>query len=327
MQKLFCLITGDDYEMLKQDTPASRKKVALLACSLMIPVLIWFFITFLMAKTVLHHSSHTAVLAAVVFAAVVFFIEKCIIMADGSRRLAAFRIGLGCVTALLGALCMDEVFFQGDIDRQLAKNNETEIQEAMRKLESAYQPEFGRTDDEIALKYRVWQQSLADVKAEADGSGGSGRSGVHAITKLKRQIAAQHESEYEKTKAELMTLQQKLDNEKKLAAANLAATFNDHSLLLRIKALFNLVASDYYMLAIYIIFTLFFFFLEFLVVILKMCSKETNYERRVRLIEEIGEKRMTLLGQSEAMYDMGLYHPVGEEARATLRKPPHSLFN
>lgn len=326
MQKLFCLITGDDYQMLTQETPASRKKVALLACSLVVPVLIWLIITFLMAKAVLGYSSYSALVAALLSAVIIFVIEKSIIMADGSRWLAWFRIGLGCVTALIGALCMDEVFFEGDIDRQMAAGNEAEKQAVMAGVEQRYQPLFEDMNQQIAVKYAAWQQALADEKAEADGSGGSGKSGVGAIAKLKQQIAAQNEAEYGKAKAALAALREKTDREKETAAADLAATFNDHSLLLRIKALFNLVFSDIYMGVIYFIFTLFFFFLEFLVVILKLCSKETNYERRVRLIEEIGEKRMRLLGQSEAMYDMGQYHPVGESSRGLLRKGQASVF-
>ena len=58
--------------------------------------------------------------------------------------------------------------------------------------------------------------------------------------------------------------------------------------LIRIKAMFQLIAENKSMRAVYVIFTLFLFFIEFLVVIIKLCS--TNY-----INEDIEKARESLL--------------------------------
>jgi len=42
MLKFYSFILGEDYALLKADTPESRKKVSALATVIFIPVIIWF---------------------------------------------------------------------------------------------------------------------------------------------------------------------------------------------------------------------------------------------------------------------------------------------
>jgi hypothetical protein len=67
---------------------------------------------------------------------------------------------------------------------------------------------------------------------------------------------------------------------------------------------------------------LFLFFLEFLVVVFKMCSEETNFERRVKLIERIGSERMNRIeNKDSSLFDpRDIYHET-MEAKSALRKP------
>ena len=69
-------------------------------------------------------------------------------------------------------------------------------------------------------------------------------------------------------------------------------SFHENGLLLRIKAMFDLLRNDIWMDVVYILVTLILFVLEFIVVIMKLKIPKTNYERKVELIEKIGEERI-----------------------------------
>ena len=100
-----------------------------------------------------------------------------------------------------------------------------------------------------------------------------------------------------------------------------AVTFRENALLTRIKALFTIVVKDSYMLVTYILFTLLMFFFEFLVVILKLTWQKTNYERKIEMIEEIGQKRMEFLMRKDSpINDPGYFLPQLEESRKVLNK-------
>lgn len=326
MLKLYCFITGDDYDLLKNETPASRKKVALLATSLAVPVLIWFIVTILMVSQVLNHSLLTAVFSGLFAAAIIFVIERGIIMSGVSKVIGIFRIALGFVVAILGAVCLDEVIFKEDIEQQLVKDFNVEIQEEQAKVAREYQAKFSAQEEQTRLKYDAWQRALEDAKRESDGSGGSGTKGVHSITRLKLQIASQNEKDYQKEQAALAALKAEVDSERNKIKEKLEAAFSKHSFLHRIKAMFNLIKNDTWMLLIYSLMTAFFFFLEFLVVILKLFMDETNYERKVQLIEAIGVERMKLLSKNEPRVDPGNWHPKAQQAKRLLKRAQPSLF-
>ncbi len=327
MLRLYCFISGDDYNLLKNDTPASKKKVALLATSLAVPVLIWFIVTILMVSHVLNYSMAAAVVSGVFAASIIFVIERGIIMSNSSKVIGAFRIALGFVVAILGAICLDEVIFKEDIEQQLVKDFQAEVQTELEKVSQQYQEKFSAQEERTRVKYASWQSALDDAKREADGSGGSGAKGVHGITRLKLQIASQNEQDYQAEQTALASMKADIESERTKIKEKLEATSSNHSFLSRIKAMFNLIMNDAWMLMIYSLMTAFFFFLEFLVVIFKMFMDETNYERKVKLIETIGMERMKLIGNNEPRKDAGAWHPKAKKARTMLKDSPPSLFN
>lgn len=104
-------------------------------------------------------------------------------------------------------------------------------------------------------------------------------------------------------------------------------SFNEHALLIRIKALFQLVSEDGYMLTIYVLFTLLMFFFEFLVVILKLTWKKTKYERRLEVIESTGQKRMEFIQSNHNLFnDPGYYLSQLSRERESLNRNT-SLYN
>jgi hypothetical protein len=82
------------------------------------------------------------------------------------------------------------------------------------------------------------------------------------------------------------------------------------------------------MMGFYILVTAILFVLEFLVVVLKVTMGKTNYERRLELIEEIGQKRMEKVRQHDLRYfEAGKVNPDYLQAFANLEKSKASIFN
>ncbi len=308
MLKLFCRITGDDYNLLVKDTPESRKKVAALGSILFVPVIIWFAIGFLLATQTLDKTFLQGFIIAIVLAFLIFLLERNILMANGNKSIYWFRIILGTVIALLGAVFLDEIIFHDDIEHQLSKMRDERIISETDEVERNYAPQLVAVEREVEQKYLAWQELAAEANREADGTGGSGIKGVNAITRIKLDAADINREEYENARMRLEILRQNIESRKNEIRIN--SDSMSEGLLLRIKALFDLVFSDIYMGMIYLIFSAFLFAMEFLVVLMKNGWKKTNYERKLELIEEIGRKRMEkLLRNDETIYEPLNFQP------------------
>jgi len=326
MLKFSCFITGEDYEMLRKETPKSKKKVNALATTVMIPVMMWFVNGYLLMYHILESSRLISLITALFCAILIFLVERNIVMSKGKLAFI-MRILLGAVIAFLGSISLDEVVFKKDIDQQMAQNKLTAIYTEKDNINSQYESQRNLLMDDINKKYEVWNNALESAKKEADGTGGSGQSGVHGITRLKLQIAQNKEADYLKQQENLKQLDVKIEDEKEKAVKKVEANFANNALLQRIKAMFALIKSDGWMQFIYILFTAFLFFLEFIVVITKISWSETNYERKVELIEQIGQKRMAKFYIDDAnRFETGTVYPMHSVARTALKKVSSSSF-
>jgi hypothetical protein len=215
-------------------------------------------------------------------------------------------------------MAIDEVVFKNDIDISVAAIKEKTILDARRQKEFQFLQEhnYSGIEKKINDAQNSYDITEASTLSEADGTNGSKTRGMGAIAKLKNE-KTQHRKAI---LTSLITDKSKLDLKKtesvdkaELVASN---SFKENALLIRIKAFFQLVKSDSYMLVIYILFSLLLFFFEFLVVILKLTWKKTNYERKLEMIEKIGQTRIEyLLKRESPLSDPGNYIPQLELAR------------
>jgi hypothetical protein len=328
MLKFACKITGDDYQMLKSETTPSRKKVIALAIAVFIPTLMWFITGFLMVYSVFEKPLVMALIAGFVAATMIFIIEKLVVMSTGSKLLVIFRLILAFLVAAIGSIFLDEVIFEKDITQQMAINRDKMVAEKKNEVLLAYNDQDAAMNKLMQEKYEAWQQSLKIAESEADGSSGSGIKGVHAITRLKLANAATNQTDYLQAKNDWENLKAEKTAEQDKATAGVITNFENKALLQRIKAMFDLVKSDRYMMVFYILVTAILFTLEFLVVVFKVTMGKTNYERRLELIEEIGQRRMEKVRQNDLNhFEAGRYRPEYRKAMETINNSRASLYN
>lgn len=327
MLKYYSLIIGESPEYTKSFQPASKRKIALYANCMMVPVILWFINTFLLVNHVLEGSLFSAIVAAIIAGFIIFLIERAIIMSNGSKSIFWFRILLGFIIASLGSISMDEVIFKHDIDNQVTKYKQNEINNAVKNVEEDFTLKIANQQAIVAQKTMEWNQALKDAKSEADGTGGSGRKGVDGITKIKMSIASKLESDYNAENLKLSALQSNLETERNNTKLKAESEFNGNALLIRIRAMFDLIAQDKFMMGVYILFTLFLFCLEFLVVLIKAGSKNSIDEDLEKAREALlRAKTQKTLDRSELFYKPENFVTSVQQANAMMKQNSLTIF-
>lgn len=327
MLKLFCLITGDDYNLVSVETPASKKKISALATVLLIPVTTWFVIGFAIGKTILKLPTLNSFCIGICTASIIFIVERVIVMSGTNRWLVGLRIFMGLLIAILGSVFIDEVIFEKDIEQQVFIDRQELIESARGRVSAQYDAAIVNAKARTADTYQQWFQALEDAKQESDGSGGSGIRGIHSIAKLKLDISRQLEENYVTAKSELSQLETKLEADLAATESSMIQNISGNSMLFRIKSLFKLVLSDNWIMAIYSLFTILLFIIEFIVIIMKYSLVETNYEIRVAAMETVGRRRLTAITDR----DLRCFDPTEStepvlKAERTLERANPTLF-
>jgi hypothetical protein len=276
MSKIYSILIGENPKYTTTFQPASKRKIALYANCLMIPVILWFINSYLLISHVLQGSIFIAILTGFIAAFIIFLIERAIIMSNGSKPIFWFRIFLGFIVASLGSLSFDEVIFKNDIDHKMSSYQDEVISSAVQKVNDEYKPIFENQGNIVNVKYKEWQKRLDDINKEMKGlPGSSGKSGKGSITQENIRIASLLQADYETEKDKLAVLSDSFAKDKLAAKDKAIAGFNNNALLIRIRAMFDLLGEDVFMLSVYILFTLFLFCLEFLVVLIKIGSQNS----------------------------------------------------
>ncbi|MBK7970962.1 MAG: DUF4407 domain-containing protein [Bacteroidetes bacterium] len=328
MLKFSSKITGDDYNMLVNDTPASKKKVVMFANALFLPVILWFLTGYGMATQIFQMSMTHGLIAGAVAGFIVFLIDRSIILAECCGTISFVRILLGFFVASIGSIIIDEIVFKEDIDHHLAQTLDVKVDSERAKVEADYEARLTEAKQKSDIAFHDWKKGVQDVKNESDGSYGTGKYGNGKVTALKNALADKQYLEYQSRNSDLENLQLATDAEKDSAEQRIRASFGEGMLLNRIKATFELVFSDWAMGILYFIFTGLLMMVEFLVVILKMKHPKSNYDRKVKMIEQIGAARINkIASQDQIWFEGGGNHPKVVQTRSILDKIPPAFLN
>lgn len=295
------MITGDDHEILKGDTPASRRKVALFAMSIMLPTLLWFILGTLMISKLLNGNTGGALLTGAICALTIFIVDRSIIMSNGGKAIAMFRIILALSVSLIGATILDEIIFKNDIDQHLEFVQRQEASMELTGLDSIWNDKIIAQKNKVESNYRDWDSAVRRMQLEVTGRKGTGITGYGNVTKALMISADQYRRIYEHESEKLDTMKAKFEADRSFQENKIVSTYNDHSLLKRIDAMFRLIGSNNYMLIFYMLFTTVFILIECIPLIIKLSSAKTNYERMIELSEEIGIRRMNKVSEVSSL--------------------------
>ncbi len=327
MLRILTSITGDDFQLVKQSDPLSKRKIIITASLLLVPTVMWLVNGYLIAYKVLKLSIAAAILTALGCALVILIIEKAIIYVKGFT-VNIFRILLGLLIAVIGSIGWDEVIFEKDIDNHMIKYKSELVKERIGGNLTDLNMSLQQQKEAVDKAYSDWQSSLINALSEADGTGGSGIRGISNITKLKIDAANQKKVIHNDHAQKLEQLQTEIHNTKQSVETEFYTSFNDHSLLTRIKVLFDMVINDRFMLWPYILITALLVVLEFIVIIYKIFSSKTAYEHRLEAMEQVTVNRIRLMSTHlKQSYNPIKGNPRYLQAMEATHKPILNIFD
>ncbi|MEX6689772.1 DUF4407 domain-containing protein [Danxiaibacter flavus] len=295
MLRFYCFLTGDNYLMIAKDTPKSQQKVKILGNALLVPVIIWTVSSFLLARQVLATSISAAIITSICCTILISLIERIILMSKNNSKTALLSFFLGGCIALMGSLVIEQIVFAEDIDYMLQKNREKYAKQVAAErgqiFDSVQQMQL-KLEYLLAMKAAVKEAEQLAINEMDDK--GSGIKGTGGVTGGKTAIARSRTSILMKDKSTYDSLMQQKALLMQTAKDRALIEFKD-GLIVRVNVFFKIVLSDWIMAAVLIIFSLLMFSLNFLVIIVQKLVPESNYEKRVRIIDEIGDRRMNVV--------------------------------
>lgn len=279
LTKVSCLITGDDFHVLKQlNDPKSNKRIQTLAMLVLLPMIVWFAAVLMITHSVFHANWLMSVIAGIVAAMIILIIERSIIMSVGNLFTTVIRYLLAIVLAFVGAFLIDEVMFSRDIDAEMVKRAGATIQES-------HDAEVKNQERIVSRALMKLEGRLDEVNDEAGGAKGTGIKGVGQATLAKRETAMLVKETYDRERLLLaqMTSPERRNLLKQEIEAARKKVLDDPSssgLMGRMKVLFQMIKNNTELFVFWAFFTALFFFVEILPVSVKYGGQKrpTLYE-------------------------------------------------
>ncbi|SDL59557.1 DUF4407 domain-containing protein [Kriegella aquimaris] len=302
MLTFYSKIIGEDPRYTRTFQPSGKRSVVLKGTALIIPVILWSLMSFLLVRNVLGETYLIATVTGLMTGTIVFLIERTILMSNGNFFIVLFRILLGFLIASLGAVGMDQVIFKNDIDNKIEQYKLSSIEMAVDDMDNRFFDKVNELQAIVNKKKSNWLTALERTGCEADGTCGSLIRGRSSITDLKEKIANQLGEDYKKEYARLNALEAEYNLAVQSAKSQVAEDFNGNSLLLRIQALHELIASNSYMKVVYLIITGLLFLTEFIVIIVKVSSRKSIDEQIEIAKDKIQEENIRKVLENKSRF-------------------------
>ncbi len=145
IKKLTCRFVGWNSNLLTQCGEASQRVLKIYTCALLIIMTIWATIGFVFSQRYIGIESIVGrVAVALIFAIVVFMIERIIILHIGKGGIYWFRTFLAVCMAILGAFIFDQMIFRNDLEDAIRI-------EEKHKIENEINEKISKTQQEITI--------------------------------------------------------------------------------------------------------------------------------------------------------------------------------
>lgn len=291
MKNLAYLILGDNPEHLRQHTVQSRRKIQVLAWSIVVSTFLWFIIGFFTARNLMSQGCLISTLTGCVTGFLVFIMDRSIALSSRSIPLFIYRSLLGLVIAVLGSVLLDSILLSEDIDYYMTKKGQALADSAYSKAIKNATPEVDRQKQQVQEKYALYVARQNNYEKEVDGTGGSQSRGKSIIANEKEKLMNSAQSDFIQSQKDLVHLQvEVVERAEKLRSESLENT-GKKTLLYRIQCLEEFISSNQEAKRVYWMLFAFNFLLEIGVIFFKMFGRKTSYELEVERAEEIRNKR------------------------------------
>lgn len=306
--RLSCKFIGWNYNLLQECSEASIKTLRRYTDAVILMMFLWAYIGYNMADRYFKFGLAGCIIAAVVFAFLVWIIERQIILIVGKNRMIGIIRGvLAVCMALVGATVTDQLVFGKDINAQMSEvvERRTDEQMAFRKklIEDelfSYHKELDSLETESARLAEIIskQPVIKSVLYSKTATGQVDSLGkpIMANGYTQENIPNPKIADRERIEERIGTIREGIttcsDKMQNLRNSLLEENKNNIGLLTELEVTFSdkVLFSSWVISVFYGVFFLVFLLIELLVVTGKVCSKPCDYEA---LVEKQQEKRVT----------------------------------
>lgn len=157
--KLGCKLTGWSSSVLSQCSEASKTQLSKYTSALLILMIVWSITGFCFAQRYIGLPIWGCILVYLVFVTIVVMIERQILLAlHPTKKLAAFRLVIAIIMAIVGSSIFDQTMFGKDIDKQMADTIELQTADLTQKRVSNI--------DSKLMAFQIEKDSLNKVNSE-----------------------------------------------------------------------------------------------------------------------------------------------------------------
>ncbi len=294
--KFCCFLTGLSYPLIRNSSEQSVKNAKKYTGALLIIMLVWFFIGYCFATRYLHMGEVGGVIGGLLMSFIILQIERIIILSHHiSWGGKVFRIILGLVMALLGAMIMDQFTFKDDIELRKSQVLSVRVEEAIKisevdirrqiteidsMLDGSNKKMFSLSEELQKRPVIVTNYTTGSVTRDSLGNRVSETKGVGTTVvdnplKIEFEFLQDQIGELNKKKFELSQSITELRTKKEQELKE-ATGFLDELVLLK-----EVVAESWVGMFVYGLFLFFFLSLELFILIMKMSDKESDYDKLI----------------------------------------------
>ncbi len=316
MLRFFCFLLGKNYQVVSNYRQSSKDKITLFGSILLIPVMLWGLNGFLMSKEIFGMGLWGSIGTAFVLSFLIYLIERSIILSTINKMISRLRILIGTIVAILGSLTMDEVIFKNDIDNMMQKFRVEGVDTEVKKVNDFYQNKIDSISNVVEQKSKLKDKAYTDYQKELEGEANSGIGGDGPLAKKKKELLDNAQRDYDLERNQLKDLQDEYRDNRKFAKKDTRDNFNDKGLLIRMKAMFRLIFSDWVSFGVFILYFTLVFIMEMLVIIMKKFTPESCDEE----LERLGDllliaQRQKLLKSRVEVYGLDIKNNFQEQIK------------
>jgi hypothetical protein len=314
--KFGCFLTGYNYQLLSESSEASKKYIKKITSALIIIVSIWSMVGYMFASRYAGANDFISLIGALMAGTIIIQIERQIILGGKVKtRTIIFRLLLGLIVAIIGALILDQVFFKNDIAKKkedlLVKRIEDRVSDVQNNAQKNINGNLHKID---SLRTKIDENNK--VAAAAGYKIQTGESqitqqqnsqvlGGNPITTTTSTRSFQSHPKLEENKdlrnqVAIYESYNKIESDSlfsRIERAKIVARNEPPGFLDELTIIVELATQSGIALFAYVIFLLFFIFIELFIVLAKLNDGDNDYHRLIQYQEKIREERLKVLEQ------------------------------
>ncbi|WP_276482589.1 DUF4407 domain-containing protein [Paraflavitalea pollutisoli] len=319
-----CFLTGYNYNILRGCSEAAFKAVKKYTAAMLIICILWFFIGVTFAQRYLTSNLTGSIVAGVIAVIIIVQVERQIILSlNPGKLLLVFRFCLALMMSILGAVIIDQILLEKDIELEKVTYISERVDKVLPSKTAELKDQIFALDTSITRKEQEKLAYIADIgKNPTIPIIESQTEHTTERTKYKNASGGDSTVETPRKKTSIsktflpnpkMALLKPLDSAIGSMHQRKAAKENDllhirpaleqelkanTGFLDELKVMVRLISNSYVALSFWLLWILFFLFIEMLVLVSKQGDKASDYEKAVLHHMNLRVQRLEALAKS-----------------------------